>query len=170
MTDIPIMPVDTGDNFSKETLKEVLGTRPFEVVRDTDPNHGIVQRLSTFLKQMDKEDYVYVGYDLFVGLVQLLERQQAEIEKLKKDCIDIDKFARNICEERLLNGNRIATFEDLQTYIKKQKAEALKEFVEKLKESKIDVDVSFGYGREHYTEAVAVIEIENLLKERIGDE
>ena len=49
------------------------------------------------------------------------------------------------------------------------KAEAIKEFADRLKENKIDVDVSYGYGREHYTEAVAVIEIDNLVKERVGE-
>lgn len=52
-------------------------------------------------------------------------------------------------------------------YVKTAKAEAVKEFAEKLKEHKIDVDVSFGYGKEVYTEAVAVIEIDNLVKEMV---
>jgi hypothetical protein len=43
--------------------------------------------------------------------------------------------------------------------------QAIKEFAERLKESAFDCDVSFGYGREHYTEAVAVVEIDNLVKE-----
>ena len=47
---------------------------------------------------------------------------------------------------------------------------AIKEFAERLKENKIDIDVSFGYGREVYTEAVAVIEIDNLVKEMEGAE
>ena len=38
-----------------------------------------------------------------------------------------------------------------------------------MKENKIDIDVSFGYGREVYTEAVAVIEIDKLVKEKVGD-
>lgn len=34
-----------------------------------------------------------------------------------------------------------------------------------MKQSAFDCDVSFGYGKEHYTEAVAVIEIDDLVKE-----
>jgi hypothetical protein len=49
--------------------------------------------------------------------------------------------------------------------IAKARVEAIKEFAEKLKESAFNCDVSFGYGREHYTEAVAVLEIDNLVKE-----
>ena len=64
---------------------------------------------------------------------RLLLRQQAEIEKLKRDCTDIDKFARDICKERLLNGSAIASFGDLQNYIGKQKTEVLKKFAHQLK-------------------------------------
>ena len=45
------------------------------------------------------------------------------------------------------------------------KSEAYKEFAERLKEHSINIDVSFGYGKEHYTEAVTAIEIDNLLAE-----
>lgn len=60
-------------------------------------------------------------------------------------------------------------FADIGKMYSEIKAEAIKEFAERLKESKIDIDVSFGYGREVYTEAVAVVEIDNLVKEMVGD-
>ena len=53
--------------------------------------------------------------------------------------------------------------------IKHLKAEAIKEFAERLKASAFECDVSFGFGREHYTEAVAVVEIDNLVKEMTED-
>ena len=67
--------------------------------------------------------------------------QNEKIKKLKKDCTDIDKFARDICKERVLNGNTIASFEDLQTYIKKQKSETIKEFVEKFEYFILNEDI-----------------------------
>ena len=48
-------------------------------------------------------------------------------------------------------------------------ADGVREFAERLKQSAFDCDVSFGYGKEHYTEAVAVIEIDNLAKEMVGE-
>jgi hypothetical protein len=49
-------------------------------------------------------------------------------------------------------------------------ADGVREFAERLKQSAFDCDVSFGYGKEHYTKAVAVIEIDNLVKEVVGEE
>lgn len=66
-----------------------------------------------------------------------LKNAHAEIERLQKDHNDIDKFARDICKERILKGKAIADFEDLQEYIKEQKAEAIKEYEEKLQPYKL---------------------------------
>jgi hypothetical protein len=65
--------------------------------------------------------------------IDLIRRQQAEIDKLLVQSGHFDTFARNLCGIRLRNGNKIATFEDLQSYISKQKAEAVREFTERLK-------------------------------------
>lgn len=65
--------------------------------------------------------------------IDLIRRQQAKIDKLLVQSGHFDTFARNLCGTRLRNGNKIATFEDLQSYISKQKAEAVREFSEKLK-------------------------------------
>lgn len=81
--------------------------------------------------------------------VYLIRRQQVEIDVLKTNCLSMAQSMPNIA--------------------KAERAEAIKEFAERLKENKIDIDVSFGYGREVYTEAVAVIEIDNLVKEMVGD-
>lgn len=42
---------------------------------------------------------------------------------------------------------------------------AIKEFAEKLKQQAFPCDVSFGFGKEYYTKAVAVIEIDRLVDE-----
>ncbi len=84
--------------------------------------------------------------------LDLINRQQAEIEQWKAEA---NKYQNWWCQE----------IDIVQT----SNSEAIKEFAERLKENTIDVDVSYGYGREHYTEAVAVIEIDNLVKEMIGE-
>ncbi len=49
--------------------------------------------------------------------------------------------------------------------LEKAKSEAIKEFAERLKKEAFECDVSFGYGKECYTEAVTTIEIDRLTKE-----
>lgn len=78
--------------------------------------------------------------------LDLINRQKAEIERLKKGYFEVE-----------------------EAVIKTAKDEAVKDFAERLKAETIEVDVSYGYGREHYTEAVAVIVIDNLVKERVGE-
>ena len=84
--------------------------------------------------------------------LDLINRQQAEIERLSAE-----SFGYNVTK----------LFDNYKAHIK---AEAIKEFAERLKAlDRLDVDVSYGYGREHYTEAIAVNLIDNLVKEIIGD-
>lgn len=87
----------------------------------------------------------YISDFIIKEILDLIKRKDAKIERL--------------------------TVENLQMVasIKRLKAEAIKEFAEKLKENAIDIDVSYGYGKEHYTEAVAVIEIDNLVEEMVGE-
>lgn len=80
--------------------------------------------------------------------LDIIKRQKAEIERLQG------------YNENLLTANT-----ELSNEILDIKTEAIKEFAERLKKSAFDCDVSFGYGKEHYTEAVAVVEIDNLVKE-----
>ena len=42
---------------------------------------------------------------------------------------------------------------------------AIKEFAEKLKQQAFPCDVSFGFGKEHYTKAVAAVDIDRLFEE-----
>ena len=88
--------------------------------------------------------------------IDTLKSQKAESERLTNIVDDGAEVCHN-CHSKYAEK------------IKQAKAEAIKEFAERLKEHKIDVDVSFGYGREVYTEAVAVIEIDNLVKEMAGE-
>ena len=98
------------------------------------------------------------GKDAINDAIDLINRQKAEVEML---CMELDEV---IIAKDLL-------FDEAEALIKKTKAEAIKEFAERLKAlDRLDVDVSYGYGREHYTEAIAVNLIDNLVKEIIGEE
>lgn len=86
------------------------------------------------------------------------EKQKAEIERLQKIEIETDDFCRRLCRMRMLNGSAIASYEDLQNYIQEEKSEAVKEFVNKLKEK---VSSVYSIRDLHKT-------IDNLVKEMIG--
>lgn len=94
--------------------------------------------------------------------LDLINRQKAEIYELQHKILNCNSEIERLKEEN-------HHFADLGKMYSEIKAEAIKEFAERLKENTIDVDVSYGYGREHYTEAVAVIEIDNLVKEKAGE-
>lgn len=108
----------------------------------------------------DDCDYRACGcsYTLCKDAIDLINRQQAEIEYFKKEHIEIDNFARNICKERLLQGKAIADFDSLRKYVESQKAEAIKEFAEKIKET-----TEFQY--EYFLCNI----IDDLVKEMVGD-
>lgn len=48
---------------------------------------------------------------------------------------------------------------------KEIRAEAIKEFAEKLKQQAFPCDVSFGFGKEHCTKAVSAADIDRLVDE-----
>lgn len=98
----------------------------------------------------------------FQDLQERYEEAQAEIERFRKEEIEIDDFCRRLCRMRMLNGNAIASYEDLQNYIQQEKSEAVKEFAEKLKfvwfDNRYDSpDIDFDYF------------VDNLVKEMVGD-
>ena len=95
---------------------------------DNEIIKALKQRKNAYIIDINKElKTISIG-----DVLDLINRLQAENERLKKDSKDIDDFARNICKERLLQGKAIADFDSLRRYIKTQKAEAYKEFAEKL--------------------------------------
>lgn len=86
-----------------------------------------------------------------MNLKHEIERLQAEVDKWK--CA-----LKNGCElSKCINKGWVMN-------------EAYRELAEKLKENTLEVDVSYGYGKEHYTEVVAVVEIDNTLDELTGGE
>ena len=102
--------------------------------------------------------------EVISAAISLINRQKAEIERLEKKEIEIDDFCRRLCRMRMLNGDAIASYEDLQNYIQQEKSEAVKEFAMKLKSiSKFlpltAISDSF----------VTVSDIDNTLKEMVGE-
>ena len=102
--------------------------------------------------------------------LKIIKKQKSEIEQLNNTLVHMDDFARSICDIRMSKGKAIANSEDLLTYIEDEKRKAIKEFAERLKEeSSIECDVSMGFGRPCYEDAVPIIAIDNLVAEMVGE-
>ena len=97
--------------------------------------------------------------------ISLINRQKEEIERLEKKEIEIDDFCRRLCRMRMLNGDAIASYEDLQNYIQEAKFEAIKEFAERLK-NKIKTECNpYGKPTFDYDTSLAIMHyIDNLVK------
>ena len=93
------------------------------------------------------------------------DNAKAEIEKLEKTEIEIDDFCRRLCRMRMLNGNAIASYQDLQNYIQEEKFEAIKEFIKRLK---LKAN-GYGFDGEHY-EMVDVEDIDDTYEEMVGED
>lgn len=79
------------------------------------------------------------------------------------ECKELAYDLINRQKEEIENKNR--QIEELVSFQRLCERKAIKEFTLRLKKSSFPCDVSFGYGREHCTEAVAVFEIDNLAEE-----
>ena len=115
-------------------------------------------------KYIDKENQLYSD------ALGIINRQQSEIERLEKTEIEIDDFCRRLCRMRMLNGDAIASYEDLQNYIQEAKSEAIKEFTERLK-NKIKTECNpYGKPTFDYDTSLAIMRyIDNLVKEMVGE-
>lgn len=115
--------------------------------------------------------------------LDLINRQQAEIEKLNKARQKqavflgeereqkyelIDKLSKANTEIERLRAEADMAEGYADALVARAKSEAIKGFAERLKIEAFECDVSFGYGKECYQQAVAVIEIDNLVKEMMG--
>ena len=112
----------------------------------------------------DTDSYCVTG-----AILDLINRQKAEISALTS-AVDSStqeflKLHDEYQEQKAEIERLEAQHREMCIGIKVLKKKAIKEFAERLKESAFDCDVSFGYGREHYEKAVAVIQIDNLVKE-----
>lgn len=86
--------------------------------------------------------------------MEVIQKQEAEIERLQT-------------ENRILSQKRMNLFERLE-FIHKARAEAVKEFAERLKENVESYDVATGY-KITIVHAVEEETIDNLVKEMVGE-
>ena len=119
-----------------------------------------------FLSECDCKDCPYRDFEIcdtakmINTVIDLIKRQQAEIERLK-----IRKKEYAFCN---LLGNCLVYSENLKDYNKMRidlKAEAIKEFAERLKTNHITKDDK---GKVHLL--IEYDEFDNLVKEMVGDE
>ena len=96
-----------------------------------------------------EREYIECSEKLINLALDIIDRQQAEIEKLKEE-IQITKDAYTM----------------LQTKNEIIKSEAVKEFAEKLKEKSFETIRNYGLTKD----VVEVCDIDNLVKEMVGDE
>ena len=122
----------------------------------------LINRLKTENKRLEKE--VNLVSIQFQDLQERYEEAQAEIERFRKTEIEIDDFCRRLCCMRMLNGNAIASYEDLQNYIQQEKSEAVKEFAERLEN---EINIRTTYSREQDKNVIHIMH--NLLKEMVGE-
>ena len=120
--------------------------------------------LSMGCKYVDKENQLYSD------ALDLINRQKAEIERLEKIEIEIDDFCRRLCRMRMLNGNAIASYEDLRNYIQEEKSEAIKEFAERLKdEMRLEDDCQYDCMNCYYECKEYIPVIDELVQRMVGE-
>lgn len=110
----------------------------------------IIKVLEDYIKENEFE-YFHSNMILIRKSVDIINRQKAEIERLQK-------------EVNLVS----IQFQDLQERIDNAKAEACKEFAERLKE-KYGIFTPLGVNWIEEIKAVRVSDIDNVLKEIVGD-
>ncbi len=104
-----------------------------------------------------------------VDLKIKVKEQKAEIEKYQHIEKTVKDFWSGLKELSAFKDLQEPTLTELLEYIEQTNAEAIKEFAERLKKSTFDCDVSLGYGNGCYVKAVTTIEIDNLVKEMVGE-
>lgn len=73
-------------------------------------------------------------------------------------------------EENIILSQKRANFFEIVNANERGRTRGIKEFAERLKEeSSFETDVSLGYGRPCYEDAVPIIAIDNLVKEMVGE-
>lgn len=153
----------------------VCGVNLYELALD------LINRQKAKIEKLEKENIV---------LRDVINARDTKIEILKEEN---EKLQGDLIEERTRRENAVNAYHELAAEnkkleaeivmiqkesellksrntimdraIAKARAEAIKEYLEKLKESVIEVDVSDGYGRQVWVDAVTLIEIK-----RIGEE
>ena len=105
----------------------------------------------------DCADRIKDPTELSKYVLDLINRLQAENERLKADCDKIAEDYSNLMIEK------DELFDEAENLIKSAKAEAIKEFAERLKEK--GIKVQGGSGFEGVTTMTTNVQIDNLVKE-----
>lgn len=105
--------------------------------------------------------------ELHKAIIARIRFQEADVKDYKRNVAEMDNFARDLCRERMFSGNRIVTFEDLKSYIKKQKVKAVEEFAEVMKKKLQNVAKVEIMGCEYYP--IGLPFIDNLVNEMFGN-
>ena len=114
-------------------------------------------------KELDEQD--------ILDLINRLKAKNEEFdEKIVIQMGTIDWQAKEINRQKAEIERLNTMHSEMCIGMKVLKQKAIKEFAERLKQEAFECDVSFGYGKECYQQAVAVIEIDNLVKEMTEDE
>ena len=121
---------------------------------------------STIERKDETLNMVKQEYDLqFAANKHLLAENELLKEKIKRLEKEL-KVSREVATNFEAECNQQdAEIERLKAEVEKQKIKAVQRFANELMKKSIDVDVSCGYGKRHYTEAVPTIEIYNTLEE-----
>lgn len=144
-----------------------------EIIETWQKLQDILKRTENVILQKDAIDDLVRH---ITNILDLINRQKEEIERLRSEVETTRNYIHdNNLEYDLLSYNKIKTNDWLikgiskkqleQEKIQAWKAEAYKEFAERLKEHKCSYDLP-DY---HSFVAVDVEDIDNLLKEMVGD-
>lgn len=100
-------------------------------------------------------------------ILDLINRQQAEIERLK-NCVKSEDEVMDIAKRTMEPLVKEITREQIDIAVKLAKTEAIKEFAERLKDDSWFTDL---FDRNDYpVRAVTKEDIDNLVKEMVGDD
>ena len=120
---------------------------------------------------LDGLDYLCCQKEICIGAYDLINRQKAEIEKYKNIKATMDEFWDILLKIKFAKRKEKPTLEEFAEALEEIKAEAIKEFWDKLKDGASYCFTSTG-GKEIYaTRVYSIKEIDgdNLEKETVGE-
>ena len=171
--------INRKDKALKLSAKEIVDLK-IKVKQQKAENKDLFYKLEGIMHSVDKwlegdelkQDEVNRAATMREKTLQIMEQQKAEIDKLniafdvcKKEYDDMFEIAKNQkAEIERLQKEGLQINEIFMDLVNKQKMEAIKEFAERLKEKRWDADTRAGY-----VQVVDVGDIDNLVKEMVGD-
>ena len=138
----------------------------------------LINRQNAEIERLTKEPEeaavsIFDAANRFLEHKKLMQYQKEEIERLQSILL---KFVREI--NNFENKHNIDTSDfslipilenEKNNIVKQMKSEAIKEFAERLKEKQQSVKARFGFGGEYISNGVMCTDIDNLVKEMVGD-